>query len=446
MKCSFKPYEGNQSYIFISYSHKDSDRVFPVLEHLNNKGFRIWYDEGIEWGSEWPDSIAEHLSKAAVCIIFHSTNSVVSINCRQEAYYALKENKGILSVYLENVELSKGLDMQLSSFQSTFMFQYEDLQLFYERLENTRLIQCCHENSLLFENEKVLTDKENLIEHTKEYVTNNTYTEQEKDSYSQKIINDFFTLKNGFLLRKKDCNNKDLKNIKNIKIPDGVTTIGNYAFIDCIDLTSIEIPDSVTTIGESAFSGCTNLTSIEIPGSVTTIGESAFYYCTNLTSVKIPDSVTTIGESAFSGCKKLTSLKLPDSVTAIGNMTFLDCTNLTSIEILGSVTTIGESAFSGCTNLTSIEIPGSVTTIEESAFSYCTNLTSAKIPGSVITIGKGAFLGCTNLTSVEIPDSVTTIGNGAFCWCTNLTIYCYENSYAMEYAKDNNITYRIIKD
>ena len=85
------------SYIFVSYSHKDDLRVAPILDRMVQEGFRIWYDEGIEWGSEWPDSVAAHLKNSAVCIAFHSETSVLSTNCRQEIRYALKYNKTVFS-------------------------------------------------------------------------------------------------------------------------------------------------------------------------------------------------------------------------------------------------------------------------------------------------------------------------------------------------------------
>ena len=114
-------------------------------------------------------------------------------------------------------------------------------------------------------------------------------------------------------------------------IPDGVTSIGGWAFYECSNLTSVTIGDSVTTIGECAFAGCDSLTSITIPDSVTTIGDHVFQGCSSLTSVTIPDSVTTIGERAFEYCSSLTSVTIPDGITTIGDSAFEYCSSLTSV-------------------------------------------------------------------------------------------------------------------
>ena len=148
-------------------------------------------------------------------------------------------------------------------------------------------------------------------------------------------------------------------------IPEGVTSIGDYAFFGCTNLTGIIvdknnpnyrsidgnlyskdgkilvayaagkqelsfiIPEGVTSIGSYAFSLCDNFTSITIPDSVTSIGEAAFYGCTGLTNITIPESVTSIGDCAFSYCDNLTSIDIPEGVTSIGDYAFYSCENLT---------------------------------------------------------------------------------------------------------------------
>jgi hypothetical protein len=182
--------------------------------------------------------------------------------------------------------------------------------------------------------------------------------------------------------------------LTSVTIPDGVTTIGNYAFDDN-QLTSVTIPDSVTSIGGGAFRK-NKLTSVTIPNSVTNIDVGAFSG-NQLTSVTIGNSVTSIGGRAFEG-NQLTSVVIPDSVTTIGYYAF-DNNQLTSVTIGNSVKTIGIYAFS-YNQLTSVVIPDSVTTIGDYAFSY-NQLTSVVIGINVTTIGSHAFQG-NNISIVEI--------------------------------------------
>ena len=198
-----------------------------------------------------------------------------------------------------------------------------------------------------------------------------------------------------------------------------VTSIGEYAFEGCTDLTSVTIPTSVKTLGEYAFYGCTGLTSVTIPNSVTSLGRKVFQGCTGLTSVKISNQLATISEDAFCDCTGLTSVTIPNGVTTLDSHCFSRCTSLTSITIPSSVNEFGFGVFSGCTGFTTFEIPKTITHLR-STFANCTGLTSITIPENVTYIDD-AFAGCKGLTSLIIPNSVDTIDTYSFSNCTGLT-------------------------
>ena len=249
-------------------------------------------------------------------------------------------------------------------------------------------------------------------------------------------------------------------------IPENVTSIGQYAFYNCSNLTTIDIPEGVTSIGDYAFSGCESLTSITIPESIVSIGGSVFYRCrgelivncvipsvsssssspfyeSEFSKVTIGDKVTSIGDYAFRGCSSIESVTIPESVTSIGNYAFSGCSRLAAITIPANVTNIGDYALSGCSSLASTTIPESVTSIGKYAFSNCTGelFVNCNIPSvsyyedspfykskfnkvvvgnEVTSIGDYAFYNCSSLTAIAISESVTIIGNWAFDNCTSL--------------------------
>ena len=136
------------------------------------------------------------------------------------------------------------------------------------------------------------------------------------------------------------------KNVKQVIIDDGVTTIGDYAFSGCTALTSINIPNSVKTIGVCAFSTCTALTSINIPNSVTTIEKGAFSYCYKLKQIDIPNSVTTLSKDLLSDCRALESIRIHKDVVKIEEAAFDGCSNLTNISCEATTPpTCGTDAF-----------------------------------------------------------------------------------------------------
>ena len=148
----------------------------------------------------------------------------------------------------------------------------------------------------------------------------------------------------------------DLSRIKSVALPDGLTSIGCFAFSECEQLAEVTIPESVTKLGEEAFSQCLGLTSVTIPGGVTEIGDHVFFACTDLISVVFSCGITDIGTWMFSSCFALKSVTFPESLRRIGDFAFFDCSSLEAVVLPESVTSIGEEAFYQCSSLASVAV------------------------------------------------------------------------------------------
>ena len=206
----------------------------------------------------------------------------------------------------------------------------------------------------------------------------------------------------------------DNKLVTDVTIPDGVKSIGKYAFCGYSSLKSISFPSSIRSIGEGAFYDCPNLdkvyvTSIEDWCKIkfeNTFSNPIFYagkiYIDGelATDITIPKGITKICDYAFKNCETITNVVIPNSVISIGGRAFSDCYNLKNISIPNSVVNIDEGAFSGCSNLEKVEIPDGIKFIKDSTFASCGNLTTIIIPQNVKEIGSSAFDSDYNLSNV----------------------------------------------
>ncbi len=197
----------------------------------------------------------------------------------------------------------------------------------------------------------------------------------------------------------------------------------------------LEIPETingktVTKIDKSAFSS-TKFSEIKLPDTLTSIGDFAFSSCSNLTSITIPASVTSIGNSIFSSCKGLTDISIASGNTSYqmidqaiyskDGKTLVTCPAASEITIPDTVTKIADYAFYYNANLQSITIPESVTEMGEGAFGNCSSLSGITIEGNgLITIGTHCFRSDSSLSVVRIPASVKTLGAYAFGYCSKL--------------------------
>lgn len=197
----------------------------------------------------------------------------------------------------------------------------------------------------------------------------------------------------------------------------------------------LEVPETingktVTGIYKSAFSN-TKFSEIILPDTLTSIGDFAFSSCSNLTSIEIPAAVTSIGNSIFSSCKGLTNISIASGSTSYqvidqvvyskDGKTLVTCPAASRITIPATVTKIADYAFYYNTNLQSITIPVSVEEMGEGAFGNCSGLSGITFEGNGITsIGAHCFRSDTSLSVVRIPASVKALGAYAFSYCSKL--------------------------
>lgn len=121
-------------YIFISYAHKDSKTVLPIIETLKQHDVPIWYDEGIEAGTEWPATIEQKLVNCSAVLVFVSPASVQSQNCRNEINLALSLKKDMLTAYLEETPLGAGMNLQLGTLQAIYRYRHPSNESFCRSL------------------------------------------------------------------------------------------------------------------------------------------------------------------------------------------------------------------------------------------------------------------------------------------------------------------------
>ena len=158
--------------------------------------------------------------------------------------------------------------------------------------------------------------------------------------------------------------------VRKVIIEEGVTSIGEWAFYDCDNLTEVSIADSVTSIDEAVFYDCDSIRNVTIPKGVTVIKENAFYGCDNLQNITFSRGLKKIMDLAFYGCGKVVGLAFPDTLTYIGNSAFELCSKLVSVTIPGSVTRIGDYAFANSGIYVFIRFAGNAPKIENAIFTW----------------------------------------------------------------------------
>ena len=361
LKTKFEAYNGNEPYLFVSYSHRDTQKVYPLLDMLHDRKYRIWYDESCENGNDFRDELRSRIENCEAVVLFVSTASMSSPFCGMEIIVARENNKRLYPIYLDDVPVPPAFEILLA---------------------NT------HHGTL--------NDIDKLM---RALVRDLPATAMDR-----------LTTVDGKLQKCED-------NGDTIHVDEGITTICAGAFKGRLQLQNITLPETLEEIEMESFRGCNNLTSMHIPMRTVRIGESAFRDCVSMTSLVVENPRTKIGERAFENCANLTDISLPDGMTEIYGGVFNSCKNLTKIHLPSKLTILGESAFSDCIGLEDVEIPETVTKIDDLVFNGCVSLKRIELHEGLKKIGKGAFKNCKSLTKVVIPASVTSMSEAIFRGC-----------------------------
>ena len=372
MQTKFDAYVGKEPYLFVSYSHKDTAEVYPILDALHDRKYRIWYDESCENGNDFREELRLRIEACEAVLLFVSKHSMVSPFCGMEIIVARENKKRIYPIYLDDDSVvPPAFSILLSNTHHSVAGNMEKLMKAMVR----DLPAEAMDRLTLSEGQDRL---EKCEDNGKEIVV---------DEGVRVVCAGAF---------------KDKKQLHKITLPESLEEIETEAFRGCNKLEAMRIPHKTMRVGESAFRDCVNMKKHEVNNDCIKLGERAFENCATLEEESLPDGLTELYGGVFNSCKSLKSIDLPSKLTIIGENAFSDCVGLEGIVIPPTVTKIDDLVFNGCINLSSIELPEGIRKIGKSAFKNCKSLTNVKIPATVISMSEAPFRGCENLKSIRV--------------------------------------------
>ncbi len=367
---NFEAYVGAEPYLFISYSHRDTAKVYPILDALHDKKYRIWYDESCENGNDFRDELRHRIEGASAVVLFVSKSSMTSPFCGMEIIVARENGKRLYPIYLDDAtSVPPAFEILLSNTHHSTADNID------------KLIK-----SMVRDLPAEAMDRLTMADGKLEKCEDNGHT-IDVDEGIRIICSGAF---------------KDKKQLHKITLPESLEEIEIEAFRGCNNLEEMHIPSKTVRVGESAFRDCVKMKKLTVANDCIKIGERAFENCATLEDVKLPEGLTELYGGVFNSCKSLKAIDLPENLTIIGENAFSDCVGLEKIVIPENVTKIDDLVFNGCINLSSVELPTGLRKIGKSAFKNCKALTKISIPATVISISDAPFRGCENMKSIKV--------------------------------------------
>ena len=458
-------YKGPEPYIFLSYSHKNADKVLPEIDRLCKLGYHVWYDEGIAPGNEWTREIANALEKAAFFLVMLSPEAAISENVQNEIYYAVEDKKPFLAVHLAETKLEGGVRLQIGTKQAILKYNMSDEEYVFklvEALTRMGLKRSGNYSSsvtdvpvyqsatpavktlskqwgaaaavillLLIAAMAVLLPGKKGKKESSEYPNTNsietTVSEAAETSYAST-----------------QTDNVSTENETSQSVTENSTDAQTTAETVQTSASDEELKEGIISETGELYEGGIyyhifekhaeiykydpGLKYLKIPKEIKGVPVTSISSMNNmilnnvaLETVIIPEGVVEIANYAFANCRNLKKIKLPESLTQIDNMAFYYCTGLEEIKLPDNVETVGYGAFLYCSSLKSVKLSPRLRSIKDSAFCGCGALKKIFIPNSVRHIGENAFAFCSSLQEITIPDGISEIPAGMFAECDSLS-------------------------
>ena len=241
--------------------------------------------------------------------------------------------------------------------------------------------------------------------------------------------------------------NYNYDDVLEIVVEDGITHIGNYAFLNFRAVTSISIANSVESIGNDAFANCSSLTSVVLPDNITSIDHNAFSGCYSMTDIHLPNNLTVLGNEVFWNCEALNSITIPESLQSCGESLFNNlCINLKTVHWNAiHCEELGGGVLEGSL-VTEVVFGPKVQSIPHDFAYQCSNLTKINLPEGLKFIGSWAFSETGITGDLTIPASVEIVEEAAFgsCDIKTLTIKGTISSHRFVFGGNKNLTKVIV--
>lgn len=222
---------------------------------------------------------------------------------------------------------------------------------------------------------RITEDGELIIDDVITEINSNTFADENKRS----VID----IREGIAFYRYSYSYERNKEIKKIKIPEGITSLNSNLFCEFENLEEVILPESLETIKGFVFQKCINLKKINIPSNVEKIGDCAFENCKMLEDIELPEKINHIGLGVFRNCESLEKIVIPENVQGIGHLAFWGCNNLKEVVLPEKIESLGKETFGKCINLEKINFPDSLIQ-ENNSFDGCNKNIIKSIPSRLV--------------------------------------------------------------